>query len=374
MSLQNNLRHHLPDETVVVRLTDASASAALRNSLVLPKIAPLHVPALNIFYRRRAALEVTIANHSLCISPSWSAVPDAVAPDMSYVEFRIDDALGELTVPRSIIDRLLSPVISTESWRRLDAVQAPIVFELVLASALGAIEAHTGTRIAFTALRSDMVQPRPAGLLCVSFAVQNRELGAWRSQLMLPAEPAMRLANLIQKHARAEPAELDIGVRARLRVAAATLTMRELRGLAAGDVVLVDERCEPNMALLVIAEHLVASTELLPEGGRLVEAPVRACGSRWEWAMADVRETIGENIGDEACIDDIPLRVTFEVGQVELPFGEIRNLAPGSLLPLSRPLEDAVDIVANGRRLGRGTLVSIGDSVGIQIVRLFGHD
>jgi type III secretion protein Q len=36
-----------------------------------------------------------------------------------------------------------------------------------------------------------------------------------------------------------------------------------------------------------------------------------------------------------------------------------------------RPLEDSVDILANGRRIGRGNLVQIGDSMGIRITRLF---
>jgi type III secretion protein Q len=327
-----------------------------------------------MFYRRRAALEVTVADRKLRIATSWPPTPRAGAPDMVHVDLRIGEAQGELTVPRLVIDRLISTVISSDSWRRLDAAQAMIVLELVLSSGLEAIEAHTGTRIAFTALHEDSVRPRSPGLLSVSFAVQSGELGAWRSRLTLPIEPAMQLAVLLEKHARAEPAEIDISARACLRIAATSLTIRELRGLAAGDVVLVDDRCGPEMALLVIAEHLAAPAELLPEGGRLVSAPVRARGSKWEWAMADVREQAGEGIGEEASLDNIPLRVTFELGQVDLTLGEIRNLAPGALVPLSRPLEDTVDIVANGRRLGRGTLVSIGDSVGIQITRLFGHD
>jgi type III secretion protein Q len=337
---------------------------------------------------------VTVADHTLRIATSWPSTPRTGAPNLVQFDLRIGDAHGELTVPRSVIDRLISTVISTDSWRRLDAAQAMIVLELVLSSGLEALEAHICTRIAFTALhedlvrqdlsredlsredlaREDLARPRPPDLLTVSFAIQGGELGAWRSQLALPIETAIQLAGLLEKHARAEPAEIDIGARACLRAAATTLTMRELRSLAAGDVVLVDDRCGPEMALLVIAEHLAAPAELLPEGGRLVAAPVRARGSRWEWAMVDVRERAGEGLGEETGLDDIPIRVTFELGQVELSFGEIRSLVAGALVPLSRPLEDAVDIVANGRRLGRGTLVSIGGSVGVQITRLFGYD
>ena len=62
--------------------------------------------------------------------------------------------------------------------------------------------------------------------------------------------------------------------------------------------------------------------------------------------------------------------VHFEVGRLELSLGEIRRLAPGAVLPLMRPLDEALDIVANGRRIGSGTIVRIGDAVGVRVTRL----
>jgi type III secretion protein Q len=71
--------------------------------------------------------------------------------------------------------------------------------------------------------------------------------------------------------------------------------------------------------------------------------------------------------------NDIPLKLLFELGRVELPLGELRRLAPGAVIPLPRAIDDSVDISANGRRIGRGTLVRIGDSLGVRITRLFHH-
>jgi type III secretion protein Q len=44
------------------------------------------------------------------------------------------------------------------------------------------------------------------------------------------------------------------------------------------------------------------------------------------------------------------------------------------LLPLRRPLDEPLDIMANGRRLGRGTLVQIGESLGVRIVSIAGNE
>ena len=74
-----------------------------------------------------------------------------------------------------------------------------------------------------------------------------------------------------------------------------------------------------------------------------------------------------------ADLDDLPVKIVFELGRLDMSLGEIRRLERGALLPLARPLGESVDIVANGRRIGRGTLVQIGDSLGVRIVGLFSH-
>jgi type III secretion protein Q len=73
-------------------------------------------------------------------------------------------------------------------------------------------------------------------------------------------------------------------------------------------------------------------------------------------------------------LDDLPVRLVFELGRVELSLGELQRLARGALVPLARPVDEPLDIMANGRRLGRGTLVQIGDSLGVRIVSLAGNE
>lgn len=71
--------------------------------------------------------------------------------------------------------------------------------------------------------------------------------------------------------------------------------------------------------------------------------------------------------------DGAGLHLVFELGRLELPFSEVQRLAPGVTLPLAVPVAGEVDILGNGRRIGRGTMVRIGESIGVRIVRLAGH-
>ena len=73
---------------------------------------------------------------------------------------------------------------------------------------------------------------------------------------------------------------------------------------------------------------------------------------------------------DEADLDSLPVQIVLELGRLPMSVGELRQLAPGMLLPISHTADDAVDIVANGRRIGRAGLVRIGDGLGVRISRL----
>jgi type III secretion protein Q len=81
--------------------------------------------------------------------------------------------------------------------------------------------------------------------------------------------------------------------------------------------------------------------------------------------MADQTEP-----SEGAALDELPVRLVFEVGRADFTLGEIRQLAPGAVVPLVRPLSEALDIVANGKRIGSGTLIKVGDSIGVRIIRM----
>jgi type III secretion protein Q len=78
----------------------------------------------------------------------------------------------------------------------------------------------------------------------------------------------------------------------------------------------------------------------------------------------------GASETEGADFDELPVRLVFEVGRSDFTLGELRQLAPGMVVPLARPLSEALDVVANGKRIGSGTLIKIGDSIGVRITRI----
>lgn len=137
--------------------------------------------------------------------------------------------------------------------------------------------------------------------------------------------------------------------------------------LALDDVTLADLQCRPDDAATAV-EHLVIPVELSLAGIVVTARTLLGRGSFWEWSMGDPTEF------SDPDVDDLPVRIVFEAGRVELSLGELQRLAPGALVPLDRPVDEPLDIMANGRRLGRGMLVQIGESLGVRIVSLAGNE
>lgn len=68
--------------------------------------------------------------------------------------------------------------------------------------------------------------------------------------------------------------------------------------------------------------------------------------------------------------EEIPLHITVEVGRIRMTAQELIGLAPGNLLELNVSPEQGVDLVVNGKKIGRGELMRIGDVLGVRILSL----
>ena len=68
--------------------------------------------------------------------------------------------------------------------------------------------------------------------------------------------------------------------------------------------------------------------------------------------------------------EELPVQLTVEVGRVRMTAGELLSLTPGNLLDLHVAPEQGVDLVVNGKKVGRGELIRMGDLLGVRILNL----
>jgi len=346
------------------------AAALFEQAPVFPSIAPAQLEGLNAFYLRRGAFGLELAGRPATIAAAWPLPLGAHSPGYR-LDFTIDGVAATLAVSASLIDAIISGVDPALSLVGLAPELAGMLVEFALSRQLEALEQRLPSRIAITAVCSEseaFERADPSVLTCL---IKVDGLGSFRADLRLASSSVTKLTQLLDRHTASVDLADDLAVTVCARVAAATVSVGEIASLSPGDVVLVDQHCQqPLTAIAVIGEHLVACLELSDTGSRIVTWPVGGRGSVWEWSMEIVPDKSHDDVA-KSSLDDLPVKLVFELGRVDLSLREIRTLGPGAIVPLLRPVEESLDVIANGRRIGRGTLVQIGDSLGVRLTRLF---
>jgi flagellar motor switch/type III secretory pathway protein FliN/nitrate/nitrite transporter NarK len=351
-----------PNRTALAPTTDIAQP--LERELSFPLIAPSHVQALNAVYRRRQALAATIGGRQVSIVAAWP--PPDRRPDASHrMALRLDGEFGEVWLPQSLLDVLVGSVDPSLSLERLGPERSAIILEFALDSVLTAVEMDLGCTLAVDSFSGQVERQENDGLLPLFFTLVIEGLVTTGCELRIPPDYALRLAEGLDRNAGISRSALDVPVPVCLRVAAANLAVGEIERLAPDDVVLVDASAQPGHAVIaVIGERLVAPVALAPEGHRLAANPIPGATSPWAWSTPTDAMAAWET---DAETDNRPLHVLFEIGRFELPASKVKQLAPNALLPLG-PLHDkTVDIVVGGQRIGRGTLMQIGNRTGVRV-------
>lgn len=148
------------------------------------------------------------------------------------------------------------------------------------------------------------------------------------------------------------------------------LRLHEVRGIARGDIVAIEDWRAAGAA--VVAEAAPAG-----QGGPrlvgLVEGSQITIQHTREHPMNSPADTPAGTAPQAAelavdRLDAIEVTLRFEVGDLAISLGELRNVRAGHVFDLGQPLNRGpVRIVAHGNLLGKGTLVAVGDRLGVRV-------
>lgn len=110
------------------------------------------------------------------------------------------------------------------------------------------------------------------------------------------------------------------------------------------------------------------------DGGELahVDEPVteRAVEGAVEGEHSDNEE--GDEVAPEAAglLEDITVAMVVELGRVMVSAADVVQLRPGQVIELARAPGEPVDLVVDGKRIGKGELVEIDGELGVRILSL----
>lgn len=72
---------------------------------------------------------------------------------------------------------------------------------------------------------------------------------------------------------------------------------------------------------------------------------------------------------DLSQLQNMDVRVSVEWGRTRITLEEARALGPDAILKVDSEVDDPVEVRVNGKLIGRGKMVLVGDSYGVQMTQ-----
>lgn len=349
----------IPPALAPFRWPEVSPAAAARARLLFRATAPLSLPG-------PPSWRVTFAGRAVGRPPAAETLRAATPFGEAVVEVPADllRALFEALEPG-----LTAPPPAPPWPARTSRAAALLLVELALSPLLQLLERACGGPITLGACEDGGSAAAEEDALRLVF-----DLGGRRAEGRLIPPPAAVEVLAAGLARLPPPPRLPLTWPLAVRIAAATLPAREVAALIRGDAIVPGAGwLGAGRGLLVFAERWVWEAERQGALLRLVSPRRPFAGPLFEeLAMQDPPSPAAET-PPNADIGDLPVRLVFELGRLEVTLADVERLAPGQVLELARDPERAIDVLANGRRIGSGEIVSVGGRLAVRLVDVVGR-
>ncbi len=391
---------------------DQAGSAAV--AYQVPKIDPRHVALANRLGIRRRPVTFRLGNAVLSLTPMGLAPIEADLDNQIVIDFRVDGRSATLRLPGGLFERLLELIDPLLVTVDLQDEMLLLLLEASIEDALLAVERALGGRIELLAIERGRALERRDLDLLFEMDIDGNQAG--KAVLHLEEPVARKLVDALVRNPTTPLRYPDLKVELSLRTSVIWLDLGTLRSLKPGDILLPDdEATEDEGIALTLGETWLLNVSYM-DGELTLTQPLRRATNKDRdlWMMADSKniddgdeplndpleevQDGAENGGhrsqprpdsdnsqsqaaapadeppkEDATFDEVPIKLVFELGRHEISLGRLQELGPGHVFQLDRPIGDAVDVFAGGRRVGQGEIVQVDDQVGVRMTRLFGH-
>lgn len=328
-------------------------------------MSPVELSLRKILFRSRQPIDFALCGAGATLLPFGEP---AVPVSGICVQLTVAGEVAELILPEELVSWLVRAVDPSVSVGGLDADVFGMLLELSLLDLLGPLEAKLGIPIRLFAVAS-----RPEER---SAQPDQGEL-AWAAELRLDRQHYPCVVFLKPRAARllatsmAQPslgaARFGVPIAIGAEIGRAWVRAADLRTMTRDDVILPPEPLlPPDRVRLTLADRWQAKAARTDNTLQLL-----AAFEPFPIPEVEAFMTEGREMRDiEIPLDDLPVRLVFEAGRIELSFDQLGQLGPGQVLVLPNEPSAPIRILVQGRVIGSGELVRIGERVGIRVVEL----
>jgi type III secretion protein Q len=341
----------------------------IATKLDIPELSQLSIQAANFFGAGRTPCLLQISGKTLNCRPCLfvAAFSDAV-----IVSGRLGSLPFVADVERADVDKVLARADRALSLADLSAENAALMLEFALEDVLASIEAKAGQSIEL-----DRVEPAPAARLQANYGFECSldAFGPIRVAISGHADVINRL-HALARELRPDYARVaSLHQRVSFRCGHASLSLQALKELVPGDgIVLTRAQLAPDEAVAIMAGNLMSICQLTQSGqsltGRFLPARNRMLG---DFLMNNevMGQPPGQMKGDALRqLSDLPVKVVFELGHMDVPLYELANAGAGYVFVLPTPVGQGCAIMSGGAVIGRGEVVKVGEQFAVRVTNL----
>ncbi len=338
-------------------LASAKPAIPLRQARVLhpEKMSRVMMHSARVLYAQRRYGYLSVGEVQYRFHPVWP-LPTVTSPLVLHLT--IGRRSAWMALEGHIAEQLLDahhPHIFSED---LPAALRAVAIERMAAPILRYFEENLGQRISVRRVSHQLPSQalRMANLLVglhidVAKGGQGKLVLCWPDSLL--SELTRALPNTgVQAWSAPESMEFS----ARLVLGSTVLSLEAWQSLRVGDAVML-ERHAGRRERLGVAVGSLAYTATLRDGALTIEHEGYDMGDK-DAANAD------------ALSDALPVQLHFELGRVNVTLQQLQQMLPGYTIPLGRDLSAPVDLIANGKKVGRGKLMDVDGEVAVRVVQL----
>jgi len=353
-------------QTLLARPHEAVTELGL--AAAFPRMQPQSARALSHLYSRCAAIDISLRGKAHRFE--WR-MPDAALAEHESFRFKLGAHTGHVGIDLPALCTLLGE-------RRIELLPRELRYVLwadALHAVASAVESRTRLRFEWAPADDPAERCKPEASRAAHFVFRSADAGApcrgflqfedaAALDIVQPLWPLRSVAPNTALDALLLPLPFLLGT--------TDISLREVRGVRPGDIISIEDWGTAGTALRVSARFGgAAGRELmgLAEGSRITIHHTRDHAMNREPAAASaLPDDNGEGQLPLDRLDALEVTLRFEVGDLSLSLGELRNIRAGHVFELAQPLNrSAVRILAHGNVLGKGHLVAVGDKLGVRV-------
>jgi type III secretion protein Q len=362
------------------------AGASAKRYVPTTKVQPSAVAAINLLVPVSGTVSATVEGMplSFVIDPMLVDGASDASCAVGGSAFELIWSIGAeerviVTLPERVVARIAQAIEPGLSTVPHDPTRSFLV-ELALAPLLDALEDRLATNLTLLETASAGTASSCADALPVRGEIDGLQFAA-SIRLVHRTDGVQAIERLAGLLWMATPRRPDrdailenMPVSVAFRAGIMRMRLDALRALAPGDVLIPDEFSLSHGEVMVVAGGRLGAPARIEDRGMRLQATLRPIrSSHLELGqMHDDANSMPLDIANG--LDEVEVALSFELGRLNVELRELKSIGPGYLFTLGRDLAHAVDIVVNGRKIGQGEIVQVGETTGVRVTRLYGGE